>query len=86
MKPIIDRLKGDEQVALIAAARAAAVAIAEFWDALRDIESAHEISIEYTDSMLSSLAGDCSSPPSFSDLETDTVIDALREGLYEGEL
>ena len=65
---------------LLTKTRAAAVALAEFWDTLRQLESAHECSIEYGE-LIDELAGECDLPPSFDDLRdvtTDDLLDRLE--------
>ena len=62
-----------EKERIVQAVRAAAVAEAELWDTLRDIENDHRCSIDTDVYLISSLAGDCSTPPSFSNLTVDNV-------------
>jgi hypothetical protein len=79
-----------EKRRLVQAIRAAAIAQAELWDVLRDIESERRCSIEYDIYLLDSLAGDCSAPPSFSDLPVAAILGfiqaALESDALEGDM
>ena len=64
---------------VISAAKTAAVALAEFWDALFIFEQANGISFDGTADMLGSyLAPECGHPPAFADLPNDVVVNALN--------
>lgn len=74
---LLAALAPEEKEELISAARAAAVGTAQLWDALRTIESNHEVTIEATEEFISILAGDLDSPPSFDEITEETVILAM---------
>ena len=69
----------DEKQRIVEALRATAVAQAELWDVLLEVENEHACSIEIDDKLISSLSGDCSHPPSFEDLKSDAVWEAFEE-------
>lgn len=58
---------------IISALRQVAVAIAEYWDVLREIEGRDSVEIETKDELFTSLAGECNIPPSLSDLPANGV-------------
>jgi hypothetical protein len=64
---------------VIQAAKSASVAMAEFWDALRQFEEKNVIEFEGTTEMISSLASEHEIPPSIADLSDETVITHLNE-------
>lgn len=68
----------EEKNRIISALRAAAVAEAQLWDVLHEIENDHECMIETDIYLIGSLAGDCSSPPSFSDLDAENVWESFE--------
>jgi hypothetical protein len=72
------RYNAAEKQRIVEAVRAAAVAEAELWDTLRDIESDRHCSIETDIHLISSLAGDCSRPPTFSDLTNENVWETFK--------
>jgi hypothetical protein len=64
----------DEQKARITQRlRTAAIAQAEFWDVLRQMENEHGCEIEPDVDLISELAGECSCPPSLADLQDDDI-------------
>lgn len=71
----------EEKAAIVATLKRVAVAMAEFWDVLRDIEGEHDIEIEPDVSLVSGVAGECGHPPDTSDLEDAAVWDAFEESL-----
>ena len=75
---LANKLSVEESEQLILTARAAAVAMAEYWDALRAIEIAHKVELEGMTDVISSLAGNCSFPPTFSDLRHVTIAEILE--------
>jgi len=68
------KLTDDEQTQLVTAMRSAAIALAELWDTLRDIEGAHECEINLDLEAISDLATACNVPPTHGDLKTDYVL------------
>lgn len=72
------RLKKQEKREVVAAVTNAAVAMAELWDVLSDIESAHNCEFDDTAQMVSNLAGSCNMPPSPSDLTDDDILEELE--------
>jgi hypothetical protein len=71
---------------VIQAARSAAVAVAEFWDALRELEVDTGFEFEGTLGMIDGLASNCDAPPSFSDLKDEDITAHLDELEISGGL
>lgn len=69
----------EERAEVLRALKTLLVATAEFWDALRQVEHAHEVEIEYSDNMVGMLAGDLGTPPSFQDLTDKDVWETFLE-------
>jgi hypothetical protein len=71
----------DEKKRIISSLKALAVAQAEFWDVLRDLELEHEegLEIETDVYLVGELAGDCSMCPRHSDLQNEAVWDSFVE-------
>jgi hypothetical protein len=69
----------EEKQRIIAALRLAAVAQAELWDVLRDVEMTHAISIEIDGELIAMLAADCKCPPCFDDLKAERVWKGFEE-------
>lgn len=57
-----------DKAEITAKLKAAAVALAEFWDVLAQVENAHGVSLECTPELVSGVASECNTPPAFSDL------------------
>jgi hypothetical protein len=69
----------EEKQEVIAKLKALAVAQAEFWDLLREIEEAHECEIKFDPALVSELAEGCNIPPSFTDLNDDELWATFQE-------
>jgi hypothetical protein len=69
----------EERQRIIESLRAAAVAQAELWDVLRDVELDHAVSIEIDGELISTLASDCDCPPSFDNIKAERVWEAFGE-------
>ena len=69
----------EEKQRIISALRLAAVAQAELWDVLREVEINHAISIEIDGELIAKLASDCGCPPCFDDPKADRVWEAFEE-------
>jgi len=70
----------EEQTTILHAAKRAAVALAEYWDALRKAEVFHGCEIEGGQcDAISTLAGDCGIPPSIKDLQGYTFEDLIGQ-------
>jgi hypothetical protein len=70
------RYSKEEKQEIIIKLRALAVSMAEFWDTLREVENAHKCSIDNGTELYGVLAGECNTPPSFTDL-TDKQVWAM---------
>lgn len=68
-----------ERQKIVEALRATALAEAELWDVLRDVEAEHSCSIEYDDQLISELAGEYDTPPEFGDVDVDAVWDSFLQ-------
>jgi hypothetical protein len=76
-------LTPEERRELHTAASEAAVATAEFWDALRRVEGRLGKSFSGTMQVIESLAAECECPPSQNDITLDAVMDVMDECLDE---
>ena len=72
------RYTAAEKQQIVQAIRAVAIAQAELWDALHEIEDDHRCSIETDIYLIDSLAGDCGAPPSFSDLSAESIWESFK--------
>ena len=72
------RYSKEEKREIITRLRAVAVSLAEYWDALRIVENAHRCSIDNDTDLYGTLAGECDTPPSFSDLSDTDVWEMFR--------
>jgi hypothetical protein len=68
---------------VIQAAKRASLAMAEFWDELRQFEIASKMDFDGTAEMIGILASEHGYPPSIDDLGDQTVIGHLRSMLAE---
>jgi len=66
-------IQPQERQNIISALRAAALAVAEFWDTLREVENEHGCMIDYSDDLINCLAGEYKTPAGFADLAEDVV-------------
>jgi hypothetical protein len=64
---------------VIQATKQAAVAMAGFWDALRQFEEANGVDFKDTADMIGVMAAEYDNPPSVNDLSNESVIDFLNE-------
>lgn len=70
----------EQRARIVESLRAVAVAQAEFWDVLHEVEAEHDASIETDMYLIDGLAGDCNTPASFADLkDAGAVWDAFVE-------
>jgi hypothetical protein len=58
---------------VIAAARQAAIAMAEFWDAMRDFEVTHDVEFDRTVACIESLASEVDYPPEPTSLTDESI-------------
>lgn len=72
-------LRTDEQAMLVIAARNAAVALAAFWDVLREIEVRSGVSLNKATDCIESLAAEVSLPATGADLLTLTASDVMEQ-------
>lgn len=75
----------DEKKAITAALKNAAVALAEVWDAVRDVEHRLGIEINFAAGPLltDNLAPECNIPPSTDDLDDAAVWEAFVDATEE---
>lgn len=73
------KLSAEEKAAVVTAARLAAVSMAGFWDALREIETAHNVEFDGTAELIGELAGNCNCPASTDDISVEDVLDGVME-------
>lgn len=76
-------LTQEEKDELLRVCRAAAAAVAEFWDVLGGIEGRLGRSFDGTLRVVESLAADCNTPPDEADITLDAVMDVIDEVLIE---
>lgn len=69
---------GESKQLVVNTAKAAAVALANFWDALREVEQEHDVAFDGTVSMIEDLASNCDAPATVADLDDEGVIEALN--------
>lgn len=81
MTTIQHKFTTGERASIIACLKRVAVAQAEFWDILREIEQERDIEIEPDVSLVSDVAGGCDHPPATSDLDDEDVWVAFEESL-----
>jgi hypothetical protein len=62
-----------EKQNIIKKLRAAAVAVAEYWDALRAVEVEHRVTIETGPELISNIAADCDVPPNPGNLSDECI-------------
>lgn len=70
----------DEKREVIAAFRAAAVAISHLWDVLHSSEANHGISIEYSEDSMQSLAGELEIDSDGTELTDAQVWEHIEDG------
>lgn len=72
------RYTKDEKQQIIEKTKAAAMAIAELWDALAVIENRTGRTVSYSKDLLDAVAGEYGIPPQWSDLSSNDVWDAWK--------
>lgn len=72
------RYTKEEKRVIIAKCRAVAVAVAELWDAMRDVELRTGCELDNELELYSSLASGCNTPPSPKDLSDTDVWDVFQ--------
>ena len=70
-------MSSGERTRVVAVIKNAAVAIAEMWDVLREIENASNLEFDKTVEMAEILASDCRTPPRPRDLREEHVMKLL---------
>lgn len=70
---------------VIATAKAAAVAVALFWDALRRVEGQTNMEFDGSMDVVEELAADCHCPASVNDLDSENVVVVLDRMLEQEE-
>ena len=70
---VLASITPEEKAEIILKSKAVAVAMAELWDALGEVEGNHNTSIDVRPEYYSSLAAECNCPPSFADLSDESV-------------
>jgi hypothetical protein len=73
------RYSAEEKQRIIDSLRALAIAQAEFWDVLGEVESAHSVMIEADNELAGTLAGNCNIPATFADLPESDVWFTFKE-------
>jgi len=73
------RYSAEEKQSIVSALRAVAIAQAEFWDVLREVENAHSVAIETDNELVGALAGNCNIPATFADLPESDVWFTFKE-------
>lgn len=73
------QLRDDERAKLVITARNAAVALAAFWDVLREVEERTGVSIDQSADCIESLAAEVNLPATGADLLTLTASDVMEQ-------
>jgi hypothetical protein len=71
----------EEEAQVVTGLKAVAVALADYWDVLRELEMEHASEIEHGLELFSSLAGDCGTPAHFDDIDDEDVLQAFYEAI-----